>query len=273
MDTTGAVIGVALAAIVIDLAQGGAVLLAEDTFRLLALVALVPGVLAVLAVVLFVRDVPPATPAPAAPVPAPATTVPPPAAAGAPSLRGFPVAFWLWVAAAGLFTLGNSSDAFLALRSQDLGVGVRDLALVLVAFNVVDALVSWPIGALSDRVGRRRLLGLAWALYAVAYLGFALADGPGVVLPLWLLYGLYYGVTEGVGRALVADLAAPERRATAYGIVSGVTGLAILPASLVAGLLWDGIGPDAPFWFGAACALVALGLLALVRPARERAPG
>lgn len=271
MDTTGAVIGVALAALIVGATQGDGVSLEEGTFHLLALAALVPGVLALAVIALGVRDVPRSAPAAPLAPDAPEPSAPPVASMAAPnSWRRLPTAFWIFVAASGLFTLGNSSDAFVALRSQALGVSVRDLLLIVVAFNVVDAVVAWPVGALSDRIGRRRLIALAWGLYALAYLGFALAGGSAAVLPLWLLYGAYYGVNDAVGRALVADLAHPELRATAYGILSAVIGLAILPASIVAGLLWDRVGQPAPFWFGAACAFGGLILLAFVRPARRR---
>jgi MFS family permease len=284
MDTTGAVIGVALAAIIVGAVQGDDSALQGDTFRLLALAALIPGVLALVAIAVGVRDVPRPVPAPVpvpvpavelvpGPTPSPAAEPPPgPVAASTPAAglwRGFPPAFWVFVAASGLFTLGNSSDAFIALRSQALGVSVRDLLVIVIAFNIVDALVAWPVGALSDRIGRRRLIAIAWSLYAVTYAGLALAGSPSAVLPLWLLYGAYYGVNEAVGRALVADLARPELRATAYGILNAVTGLAILPASIVAGLLWDRLGQPAPFWFGAACAAGGLALLAFVRPPRR----
>lgn len=276
MDTLGAVIGVGLAALIIELAQGDAPALAGETFRLLALAALVPGLLALVVIAAGVRDVPrdPAR-SPVRPAMAPAgeaakaaasATAVPSGSAAARGLRRFPTAFWVFVAATGLFTLGNSSDAFVAIRSQSLGIGVRDLMLIVIAFNLVDAVIAWPIGALSDRVGRRRLIAVGWGLYAATYAGFALAGGPQAVLPLWLLYGAYYGVNEGVGRALVADLAAPELRATAYGILNSVVGLAILPASVIAGLLWDRVAQPAPFWFGAACAAGGLILLAFVRP-------
>jgi MFS family permease len=266
MDTSGAVMGVALAALIVGVAQGGATALEGETFRLLAIAALVPGVLAVALVALGVRDVPlgAASPDPVGPVEQEPSAA---AAAAAPTgLRRLPASFWIFVGASGLFTLGNSSDAFVALRSQALGVSVRDLLLIVIAFNLVDAAIAWPVGALSDRIGRRRLIAIAWGLYAVAYAGFAMAGASSAVLPLWLIYGAYYGVNEAVGRALVADLARPDLRATAYGIVNAVTGLAILPASIVAGLLWDGIGQAAPFWFGAACAGGGLALLAFVRP-------
>jgi MFS family permease len=268
MDTAGAVIGVALAALIVGTTQGDAPLLEADTFRLIALAALVPGIAALVVLAAGVRDVP----RPSAVAPRGAT---PPAVGAERTGRAarFPASFWVFVAAVALFTLGNSSDAFVALRSQDLGVTVRDLLLVVVAFNLVDALVAWPAGALSDRIGRRRLLAIGWGVYAAAYAGFALAGGAAAVLPLWLLYGAYYGINEAVGRALVADLAPPDLRATGFGIVNAVTGLAILPASIVAGLLWDGVGPAAPFWFGAACAAGGVVLLAFVRPARSKGTG
>jgi MFS family permease len=278
MDTAGAVLGVALAALIVDAMQGDRTLLELDTFRTLALVALVPAVLGLVVIAVGVRDVPrpPRAPAPGSratqpqgspqqeAVPRPSTTP-----TSSPAWRsGLPPAFWIFVAASGLFTLGNSSDAFIALRSQAIGVSVRDLLLVIIAFNVVEALVSWPAGALSDRIGRRRLLAIGWGIYAATYAGFALAGSAPAVVTLWLLYGVYYGVNDAVGRALVADLAPAELRATAYGILSATTGLAFLPASIVAGLLWDTVGQAAPFWFGALCAAGGLGLLALVRPAR-----
>jgi predicted MFS family arabinose efflux permease len=282
MDTTGAVIGVALAALIVGAVQGDDTNLQGDTFRLLALAALIPGLLALVAIAVGVRDVPKPAPVPATeprsdmPTPDMSTPArePTPATGAAPAtgLHRFPTAFWIFVAASGLFTLGNSSDAFIALRSQALGVAVRDLLLIVIAFNIVDALVAWPIGALSDRIGRRRLIAVAWSLYALTYVGLALAGSADAVLPLWLLYGAYYGVNEAVGRALVADLALPDLRATAYGIFNAVIGLAILPASIVAGLLWDRVGQSAPFWFGAACAIGGLVLLVFVRPARRPAP-
>ncbi|HEV8698830.1 MAG TPA: MFS transporter [Candidatus Limnocylindrales bacterium] len=268
LDTAGAVVGVAVAALVVASSQGSAVVLGADTFRLLVLVALVPGVLAVVAIVVGVHDVPRR-----AHDRAEANAVPSRAASlvrAVATWRLFPMSFWLFVVASGLFALGNSSDAFLSLRSQQLGVDVRDLLLIIVAFNLANALVSWPVGALSDRVGRRTLVAIAWAIYAVAYAGFALAGSAASVALLWILYGTYYGVNEAVGRALVADLAPTDLRATGYGIVNAVVGLLVLPASIVAGLLWDRIAPDAPFWFGAGCAAAALVLLVVaVRPARH----
>jgi len=269
MDTAGAVVGVAVAALVVSTSQGGAVVLGADTFRLLVIVALVPGALAVLAIVVGVRDV--ASGAGSSSKPSGRGDDRSSPILTRVSWRRFPAPFWMFVLAGGLFALGNSSDAFLSLRSQQLGLDVRDLLLVIVGFNAANALVSWPIGALSDRIGRRPLVALAWTIYAIAYTGFAVAGSAAWVGVLWLLYGTYYGVNEAVGRALVADLAPADLRATGYGILNAVVGLLVLPASIVAGLLWDRIAPSAPFWFGAACAAAALVLLIVaVRPVRPR---
>ncbi|HEY8871014.1 MAG TPA: MFS transporter [Candidatus Limnocylindrales bacterium] len=270
MDTAGAVLGVAVAALVVGATQGGTLDLGAGTFRTLVLVAIVPGVLAVAAIVIGVRDIRPRV-AEGAHTPAASTE---PTTRGLGQWRRFPPSFWLFVGANGLFALGNSSDAFLSLRSQQLGVDVRDLLVMIVAFNIANTVVSWPVGALSDRIGRRLLIGLAWTIYAASYLGFAVAGSAAPVAALWILYGTYYGVNEAVGRALVADLAPTDLRATAYGILNSVVGFLVLPASVVAGLLWDRIAPAAPFWFGAACAAAAVAVLAMGLRSRPRsAPG
>jgi MFS family permease len=278
MDTTGAFAGVLVAAAVIWATEGDATRLTSDTFRILVLLALVPGVLAIATIVVGVRDVPRHTPVSAGPAAPSAPTVPtaaPVSISGLPRKivgdsamwRRFPRPFWLFMLANALFTLGNSSDAFLALRSQDLGLTLLALLLTIVAFNATNAVVAWPAGALSDRIGRRGLIALAWLIYAACYAGFAVASSAVWVVPLWIAYGTYYALSEGVGKALVADLAPTELRATAFGILNAVQGTMILPASVIAGILWTAIAPPAPFWFGSACAAAAVVLLlATVRP-------
>ncbi len=286
MDTAGAFGGVLVAAAVIWAVEGNAVRLTADAFRLLVALALVPAVLAVFTIAIGVRDVPrrAAGVATGAGV-ATRARVTTPAAPGAPAApapdrglvrsmvgsvsewRRFPRPFWFFMLASALFTLGNSSDAFLALRSQNLGLTLLALLLTIVAFNATNAIVAWPAGALSDRIGRRGLIAGAWLIYAACYAGFALADAAIWVLPLWVAYGTYYALSEGVGKALVADLAPAELRATAFGILNSVVGIMILPASVIAGVLWTAIAPPAPFWFGSACAASAVVLLLVaVRP-------
>ncbi len=270
MDTTGAVLGVLAAAAVVWIVQGDLTRLTQGTFNDLVLLALVPGVLAVVTIIVGVRDVHEAEMlAPAARLRDAARQAR--ATGRAERLRGMvsglPRPYWLFVLATLLFTLGNSSDAFLALRTQQLGVTVRDLLLMIVAFNITTAVIAWPVGALSDRIGRRALIGVGWSVYAITYAAFAMAGSATPVVAIWLAYGIYYGVNDAVGKALVADLAPAERRATAFGIINAVVGFALLPASLLAGVLWDAISPSAPFWFGAACAAAATVLLVVgVRP-------
>ncbi|MGA3058138.1 MAG: MFS transporter [Candidatus Limnocylindrales bacterium] len=273
MDTTGAFAGVLVAAAIIWATEGSAAKLTSDAFRILVLLALVPGVLALVTIVVGVRDVPrPAGAVPAAP--APATSLPGRIVGDSATWRRFPRAFWLFMLANALFTLGNSSDAFLALRSQNLGLTLLALLLTIVAFNATNALVAWPAGALSDRIGRRGLIAFAWLIYAACYAGFAVATSAIWVVPLWIAYGTYYALSEGVGKALVADLAPGELRATAFGILNAVQGTMILPASIIAGILWSAVAPPAPFWFGAACAAAATALLlATVRPGAAAAAG
>lgn len=274
LDTAGALVGVTGAAIVVTVLQGDAASLSSDTFRALVVVALIPGIISLLVLAFAVRDVP--APPRAAIGAAPAVEVEEPTRPGAPArprerrsvserLRAFPAAFWLFVGASALFTLGNSSDAFISLRSQSLGIAVRDILLMVIAFNLTNVIVAWPVGALSDRVGRRGLIAVAWSIYAITYLGLAIAAPGFPVVILWAIYGFYYGISDAVGKALVADLVPAARRATGYGILNMVTGLVLLPASVIAGLLWDGVGQRAPFVFGAACAAAAVVLLGFIQ--------
>ena len=177
-----------------------------------------------------------------------------------------------------LFTLGNSTDAFLLLRAADLGVPVA-LAPVLWAFlHLVKSLASTPGGALSDRLGRRPMIVAGWLVYAATYLGFAVATESWHAWALFALYGLYFGMVEGTEKALVADLVPAARRGAAFGWYNLVIGLAALPASILFGLLWDQRGAGVAFTAGAALALLAaLGLLVTVRGGtphqQQREPG
>jgi MFS family permease len=171
-----------------------------------------------------------------------------------------------------LFTLGNSSDAFILLRGQERGLNILHVMGMSLTFNAIYTVFAGPLGAWSDRVGRRRLILGGWLAYGLVYLGFAFSQTGWQVWALFGLYGLYYAATEGVGRALVADLVPQAQRGTAYGLYNAAVGITVLPASLIAGLLWQGLGAwtgfgaSAPFFFGALMALLAGALFArLVR--------
>jgi MFS family permease len=173
--------------------------------------------------------------------------------------------FWRYLAVLVLFTLGNSTDAFLLLRATQLGVSAAMIPLLWAALHVVKSATSIPAGAWSDRVGRRTMIATGWLWYALVYLGFALATSTWHAWVLFLMYGLFFGLTEGVERALVADLVPAGRRGTAFGWYNGVIGAAVLPASIVFGLLWDWRGSAFAFAVGAASAALASVALVMVR--------
>ena len=173
-------------------------------------------------------------------------------------LRQTEPAFRRFLAVVTVFALGNSSDTFLILRARQLGFSTSQIVLVFAACNLAYVLSAYPAGLLSDCVGRKRVLAAAFALFVLVYCGFGLARGAAAVWILFLLYGLYQGLADGTSRAFVVDLVAPEHRGTALGLHATATGIAAFPASVIAGLLWQRVGPPAPFYYGAAMATAAL---------------
>jgi len=180
--------------------------------------------------------------------------------------------FWRYLAVLVLFTLGNSTDAFLLLRASQLGVSAALLPILWAVLHVVKSTTSIPAGAWADKVGHRTVIATGWLWYALVYVGFAYASATWHAWALFLAYGLFFGLTEGVERALVAELIPAERRGVAFGWYNGVIGAAVLPASLIFGLIWDWRGSAVAFGFGAGCAALAAIGLALV-PRRGEEPG
>ena len=260
-DTLGAVVGLGVAIAVVASVQAASGDLAPETFRRLVWIAVVPAFLAVAVLALGARDVPLSTPIKKHDV-------------GFGGAGGLGRPFWIFLAWVALFDLGDSSDAFLVLRASERGLGVVPILCLLLVFNLVYALVSTPAGRWSDRVGRRRVLILGWLLYGGVYLGFARLQDTASLWWLFALYGVYYGLTHGTAKALVADLVPEDRRGTAYGLLHGALALLDLPASVIAGLLWQGafglggFGPSAPFYFSAATAFLACVGFALLPPRR-----
>jgi len=170
-----------------------------------------------------------------------------------------------------IFALGNSSDAFLILRAQHLGFDPARTVLLFASLNVTYVLSAWPAGILSDRLGRSRLLLAGFGVFATVYAALALIPSSGWLWIVFPVYGLYHGLTDGVTRAFVADLVPAEQRASALGAQAMITGLAALPASLAAGILWQSVSPAAPFLYGAAMAICAGAAFAvLLRSAGDR---
>lgn len=262
-DTGGAVLGIALAILILRTLEAGGESLDRAAFQRLVLLSLIPAFLGVFVLAIGARET--------------RTAAGREGTSAARGVRSLGRRFLLFVGIMILFTLGNSSDAFLILRAQDVGLSVSSVLAMMLTFNVVYAAVATPAGVLSDRLGRKRILLLGWALYTLTYLGFSLANAGWQAWLLMLVYGGYYGLTEGVAKALVADLVEPEARGTAYGVFNAAIGLTALPASLIAGILWQGIGTwggwgaPAPFAFGASMAFLAVVLLAWL-PLRTRQP-
>ena len=250
-DTLGAFLGLGIAAFIVSRTQAQASLLTIDTFRLVVLVSIVPGVLGVLVLALGAVDV--GRPTESAETPR-------------LSLNEMNPRFKYFLFVLVLFTLGNSSDAFILLRGQERGLTLLQVMGMSLTFNAVYTVFAGPLGAWSDRVGRRRVMLIGWLTYGLVYLGLAFSQTGWQVWALFALYGLYYAATEGAAKALVADMVPQAQRGTAYGLFNAAIGLTVLPASLIAGVLWQGIGawqgfgPSAPFFFGALMALLA-GLL------------
>lgn len=251
-DTAGAAVGLSIALVVVWLTQGARLALERETFQLLIIVATVPAVLAVLVIAIGVKE--------SAVEPTRSKLVPKPSGKLGTTYRRYLIITLI-------FALGNSADVFIILRAQERGLTVISILGMLIAFNLVYALTSGPAGAVADRLGKRTLIVTGWLTYAAIYLGFAFLGQRWQIWILLAAYGLYYGMTEGVGRAMVADLVKPEVHGAAYGLYSSIIGLAALPASLIAGILWQGVGPwtglgpSAPFIFGGSLALVAAVLL------------
>lgn len=169
--------------------------------------------------------------------------------------------YWMLVAVALLFNLGNSSEAFLLLRAEQADVATPLVPLTLVVMNIAYSLSAYPVGLLSDRIGRVGLLVGGFSLYALVYLGFAFVQAPWQVWGLFALYGLHLGISQGVLLALVADKVPPNLRGTAFGFINLAIGAALLPASLLAGGLWQRFGAKTTFIAGSIFAVAATGLL------------
>lgn len=240
MDHAGALVGPLIATLLL----AGAALDLRTVFWLSA----VPGLLAVILIILRVRDVERKRTSDGSFLGA----VPP------GGLRRY-------LAILVLFTLGNSSDAFLLLRASQLGVPPARIPLLWAFFHLVKMLASTPFGALSDRIGRRRVIVAGWGVYALSYLGFSAVSSEPACWLLFALYGTFYGMTEGTEKAFIADLVPADARGGAFGWYHFAVGVGALPASVLFGLIWEKAGQGAAFVFGAAlAALAAVLLLTLV---------
>lgn len=228
----------------------------EMDLRQLFLLTIIPGALAVAALVFGVREVP--------------REMAPPASGFDPRAR-LGRRFWAFLGVLFVFTLGNSTDAFLLLRAADLGVAPALVPILWAMLHVVKSLSSTPGGILSDRLGRKPLLIAGWVVYAAVYFLLGRAGAEWHAWALFAVYGIYFGLTEGVEKALVADLVPADRRGAAFGWYNLALGLGALPASLIFGAIWDRWGAATAFTFGAGMALAAAVGITAVAPRQAAA--
>ncbi|MDQ6894708.1 MAG: MFS transporter [Acidobacteriota bacterium] len=256
MDNAGAVAGPLTAALLLK------TIVPEE--RTVFLLAFVPGILAVVLLVRRVRE-------------APAPPRPPETAASAASSASvadarLPRRFWMATGLFVVFTLANSTDAFLLLRARDCGVALWQIPLLWAFFHAVKAAAGVPGGALSDRIGRVACVGMGWIVYVLAYTGFAFVSTPAGVWALFGGYALFFALTEGAQRALVADLVGESLRGRAFGVFHGSIGLAALPSSILFGIWWKVFGPRTAFLIGAGLAALATIGLFIARAAVKPGP-
>ncbi|HEU4759766.1 MAG TPA: MFS transporter, partial [Dehalococcoidia bacterium] len=244
-DTAGAVVGPALGL--------GLLAALNDNFRLVFVLAVIPAVAGVALLGLVAERRPRARPhgEPAVPV------------------RELGWGFYAFLAVNLVFALGNSSDVFLILRAKNLGLSNVEAVSAYIVFNGVYAAVATPAGIASDRLGRRNVIALGFLVFAAVYTGMAVAGRGALVWPLFAVYGVYMALTEGVGRAFVADWVPAQARGTALGVYTGGLGAMVLLSSVLAGEMWDHIDPAAPFYLGGATGLAAFVLLLAVLPRRH----
>lgn len=237
MDNSGAIIGPLLAA--------GILLIFPKDYRMVFLFAAIPGLIGVASIIFFVKEVKASKMKPL----------------GRITFKDFPKRYYAFLAIVFVFTMGNSTDALLLVKAGDVGIEAAFIPIVYMIFNAVSVLFAVPAGMLSDKIGRERLIIFGYLLYALIYFGFGRTGSPSVLVLLFALYGLYSATTDGIQKALVSDLIDKDKRGTGMGIYNSLVGMTLLPASLIAGLLYDNVNNRAPFYYGAAMAFTAAMLM------------
>ncbi|HTZ17648.1 MAG TPA: MFS transporter [Dissulfurispiraceae bacterium] len=250
MDTLGAVIGPALAFFLLGIFSNG--------YRIIFWLSIIPGICAVLLIIFFISEKKRALSLESKTLKL--------------SMQQFDGRFKAFVLIATVFAVGNSSDVFLILRAQQLGIPALTIPVVYLMFNVIYSLSSLPAGMAADRFGKRRVILLGFILFSLVYYGFAVAGNSTAIWVLFAFYGVFMGLTEGVQKAFLADIIPADFKATAFGIYNTAVGLAMFPASLIGGLLWDRVSPAATFYYGsvtaATSALLFIIFILCDRPAK-----
>jgi MFS family permease len=239
MDNSGAIVGPLLAFFVLSIFPAD--------YRKVFLIGAIPAFIGILTIILFIKE----------------AKKPKESLYKKFRFRDFPKKYYLLLAIIFLFTLGNSTDALLIVKASEVGVKIAFIPLVYLIFNSVSVLFSIPFGALSDRIGREKLLIFGYLVYAVVYFGFGYTTQISTIVILFALYGLYSSATDGIQKAFVSDFLDKNKQGTGSGIYNAMLGITLLPASIIAGVLYDKVNSSVPFYFGAATALLSA-LLMLV---------
>jgi MFS family permease len=248
LDTMGAVVGPALAFLFLEIFS--------NNYRTVFWLSMIPGVFAVLLIIFFITEKKKVSIVHSE---RPKLT-----------LKHFDWKFKFFVLIATIFALGNSSDVFLILRAQQIGIPTVMIPVVYLLFNLIYSLSAIPAGIAADRFGRKRVILLGFILFAILYYGFAIAKDTTAIWALFAFYGLFMGLTEGIQKAFLATIIPSDFKATAFGVYNTAVGLAMFPASLIGGWLWDNISPSATFYYGAITAsLSAMSFIVFIAAIRR----
>jgi MFS family permease len=237
MDNSGAIAGPLLAFVLLSVFN--------DSYRLVFLIAGIPAILAIFVIIFGIKE----------------------AVKHTSELftkfhfSDFPKRFYLFLAIIFIFTLGNSTDALLLVKANDVGIKVAFIPLMYLVMNLVSVLAAIPVGSLSDRVGKERILIIGFLIYALVYFGFGKASNNIMIICLFAVYGLYSAATDSIQKAFVSDIIDINKKGTGLGIYNALLGITLLPASLIAGILYDKVNSSVPFYFGSATAILSFILM------------
>jgi MFS family permease len=242
MDNSGAILGPFAAFLLLYFLPGGDSIM---NYKIIFLIATIPAVLGVITIAVFIKE---------------AKTVKKSDATNV-SFRRLPKKYFFFLGIIFVFTLGNFSDALLLVKTTETGLNKTYIPFIYMIFNMVSVFFAIPIGKLSDKIGRERLIIPGFLVFSMTFFMFGKFNSIPIFIGLFAMYGLYSALVDGSQKAMISDIVSKDLRGTGFGIYHAVLGITLLPASLIAGLLYDNVSPNAPFYFGSAMALMAAGLM------------